>query len=164
MVGYELPRKQRTLLSSILTPRPFLAYSLVLNEHNEKEGSTDHVRTLWRAAVLDEKTASPRVRASPHLFLTRTGSLGYMGWGHLQTAQKFTMMPALPSGIEATCPLWAVPELPGGLFFLAQFQWKTKDTNAINRCCWDALCWGFCQEVPGLRTLSPVTHQYFHPE
>lgn len=46
MVRYELPRKQCTLLPSVLTPRLFLAYSLVLNEHNEKEGSMDHVRSL----------------------------------------------------------------------------------------------------------------------
>lgn len=48
MVRYELPRKQRTLLPSVLTPRLFLAYSLVPNEHNEKEGSMDHVRSLLR--------------------------------------------------------------------------------------------------------------------
>lgn len=49
MMRYELPRKQRTLLlPSVLTPRLFLAYSLVPNEHNEKEGSMDHVGSPLR--------------------------------------------------------------------------------------------------------------------
>lgn len=64
------------------------AYSLVLNEHNERQAAQimeGHCKGLlsWMRRELHPDWEQA------HISLTRTGSLGCVGWGHVQTAQKF---------------------------------------------------------------------------